>query len=62
MSTYSKYIEYAKDAIGELKQLEILKKSVKGAKLAQAIKENFLKMKSLFRLVWTIIHPRKLNL
>ena len=39
MSTYSKYIEYAKDAIGELKQLETLKKSVKGAKLAQAIKE-----------------------
>ena len=43
MSTYSKYIEYAKDAIGELKQLEILKKSVKGAKLAQAIKEKGLK-------------------
>jgi len=38
MSTYSKYIEYAKDTIGELKQLETLKKSVKGAKLAQAIK------------------------
>ena len=43
MSTYSKYIEYAKDAIGELKQLETLKKSVKGAKLAQAIKEKGLK-------------------
>ncbi len=43
MSTYSKYIEYAKVAIGELKQLETLKKSVKGAKLAQAIKEKGLK-------------------
>lgn len=43
MSTYSKYIEYAKDAIGELKKLETLKKSVKGAKLAQAIKEKGLK-------------------
>jgi GH24 family phage-related lysozyme (muramidase) len=43
MSTYSKYIEYAKAAIGELKQLETLKKSHKGAKLAQAIKEKGLK-------------------
>jgi GH24 family phage-related lysozyme (muramidase) len=43
MSTYSKYIEYAKVAIGELKQLETLKKSVKGVKLAQAIKEKGLK-------------------
>ena len=43
MSTYSKYIEYAKVAIDELKQLETLKKSVKGAKLAQAIKEKGLK-------------------
>lgn len=43
MSTYSKYIEYAKEAIGELKQLETLKKSHKGAKLAQAIKEKGLK-------------------
>jgi GH24 family phage-related lysozyme (muramidase) len=43
MSTYIKYIEYAKEAIGELKQLETLKKSHKGAKLAQAIKEKGLK-------------------
>ena len=43
MSTYSKYIEYAKDAIGELKQLETLKKSFKGDKLAKAIKEKGLK-------------------
>ena len=43
MSTYSKYIEYAKDAISELKQLETLKKSFKGDKLAKAIKEKGLK-------------------
>ena len=43
MSTYAQYIEYAKESIGELKQLETLKKTHKGAKLAQAIKEKGLK-------------------
>ena len=43
MSNYNKYIEYAKKSIKELEKLIDLKKTLKGKKLAEKIRESGLK-------------------